>query len=199
MSSNLKHLAWDMGAIDAAITEAFGASPSAQKTTKTRCGKRVAMSQIDNENPTCLDCLEVKRLEQAEAEEIKAALGSGFDCPACAVECVGDKQMQIVGCPTCMNLWCRICRKIVYQVNGVTICNCPVIKQSSCPAVVYDNSLIVKLSNGTTSSITLPPVEDYERGHVVQIPVLDGGLPAEYLFVMAQDSGWELYTPPQGG
>lgn len=47
--------AWDGGAIANGIERLFGSCPPRQ-TTKTVCGRRRALSQIDNEHPTCPEC-----------------------------------------------------------------------------------------------------------------------------------------------
>lgn len=66
------HKAWDSGVIALAFQEV--GLPVSQKTTKTKCGKRVVMSRIDNNAVTCPDCVaEVKR--EADAfETMKTAL-----------------------------------------------------------------------------------------------------------------------------
>jgi hypothetical protein len=54
----MTHVAWDNGA----VAEIFGflvdaGMIPAQKTTKTACGRRVAMGHIDNKTPTCAACI----------------------------------------------------------------------------------------------------------------------------------------------
>ena len=56
MSTRLRCVAWDGGAIAKAIKEVIGVSLP-QATTMTVCGRRRALSQIDNEHPTCQDCI----------------------------------------------------------------------------------------------------------------------------------------------
>lgn len=50
----MKHASWDGGAIRVAFGSLAILIP--QKTSKTRCDKRVAMSQIDDVAPTCPKC-----------------------------------------------------------------------------------------------------------------------------------------------
>ena len=46
------HIAWD----HSILNNIFGKGD--QQTTKTQCERRVPLSQIDNDNPTCQDCIE---------------------------------------------------------------------------------------------------------------------------------------------
>ena len=48
-----KCAAWDGGA----IAEQFKGWIPDPKTTKTRCGKRAAFRTVDNQNPTCPQCI----------------------------------------------------------------------------------------------------------------------------------------------
>lgn len=60
-TTNIKHAAWDDGAVAGVFMDVLGYDIG-QKTTKTRCGKRVNMRHVDNSTPTCADCLaDIKR------------------------------------------------------------------------------------------------------------------------------------------
>jgi hypothetical protein len=56
----LTHTAWDDLAIHDALVDVFGQpfvdAVLAQNTTKTACGRRVSMSRIVRQNPTCPQC-----------------------------------------------------------------------------------------------------------------------------------------------
>jgi hypothetical protein len=65
MTQSLNHMPWDNGAL-----RLFG-EILAQRTIKTRCGKRVAFTVADERKPiTCLECAVEIECERAAHEEI---------------------------------------------------------------------------------------------------------------------------------
>ena len=52
----MKHIAWDLGAIDEAMVAVLGSTVTS-KTTKTLCDKRVKSSEIVKPDSPELDCL----------------------------------------------------------------------------------------------------------------------------------------------
>lgn len=65
--------AWDGGAIADGIEDLVGVRVE-PKTTKTRCGRRRAMSAIDNRRPTCPECRAALARDRAEAETARDEL-----------------------------------------------------------------------------------------------------------------------------
>jgi hypothetical protein len=47
----IKHIAWDYSVINNVL------GTGNQKTTKTLCNRRVSMSKISSDNPTCEECI----------------------------------------------------------------------------------------------------------------------------------------------
>ncbi len=77
----MTHKAWDDGAIAASFRDVLGIDIG-QKTTKTRCGKRVSMRHIDNVEPTCGACLtEPERERKGRAEIAAYCRSNGIDVP----------------------------------------------------------------------------------------------------------------------
>lgn len=75
---SMKHAAWDGGAISE--NPFFLATVGQQKTIKTRCGKRVSMKHVDNDTPTCAECLadiERERVGLIEIEQYAQDVQTG--------------------------------------------------------------------------------------------------------------------------
>jgi len=71
----MNHMPWDNGTIDAAMKQVLGIG-SVNKTTKTRCGKRVSISQANYNQPiTCSACLVDIETERKFVVEQKMILG----------------------------------------------------------------------------------------------------------------------------
>jgi hypothetical protein len=88
----IKHVAWDRGAIHDALVEALGfAMP--QKTTKTKCGKRVVVAHIDNGRADCQACLaELARERDGYVMIHKHSLEAGY-----LTQEQFDKAMEVIG------------------------------------------------------------------------------------------------------
>lgn len=58
----VSHISWDEGVVTehgaAMIAIELGVYPT-QETCKTKCNRRVKMGRINNEKPTCLECIKV--------------------------------------------------------------------------------------------------------------------------------------------
>lgn len=65
--------AWDGGAIADAVEKITG-FPLSQNTVKTVCRRRRAVSQIDNEHPTCPECVATLTEREAMARTLDRAL-----------------------------------------------------------------------------------------------------------------------------
>jgi hypothetical protein len=71
MAAN-KHAAWDGGV----IADMFAGILPPQKTSKTRCGIRRPMAEIDNRQPTCPACLaDIARQEKLGQQLRQLAAG----------------------------------------------------------------------------------------------------------------------------
>lgn len=78
----MKHLAYDMGACDAALADAIGCHVTCvqSKTSKTQCGVRVKQAEIDNAKPTCDRCIAAWVAADDEAKELLRILShTGVD------------------------------------------------------------------------------------------------------------------------
>ncbi len=76
----VNHIAWDDGVIGQAIEEIIGIPPIYyQKTTKTRCGKRVKLERVDNAAPTCPACIKHRDEEQATYREFEAEIRESLE------------------------------------------------------------------------------------------------------------------------